>query len=163
MAKSKTFYYRFDWVNAWFIFNSSFLITMLYGSFKCPCLLYWPQTQVLWGTCLFSIAVWAWKYLLKHRLAVFDGKEITIDTCKPLRWKDIDYAEEKIVRCCFKKRRIIILHPKEGLKYEYNFLQKHNGEFTPFSIPLYEVVTKEDAAEMAALIAKKVKLVRPEE
>lgn len=158
MKKEKVFYYHFDWLNAWFIFNSSFLITLIYGAFKCPCLCYWPQVQILWGCCAFSIGTWAWKYLKKHRLAVFDDEGITIDTCAPLKWKDIDFAEERIVRCCFKKLRIIVLVPKEGIDYKYNFLQKHNGDFTPFSIPLYEVVTPEDAKAMTKLIAKKVTL-----
>lgn len=160
MKKEKVFYYHFDWVNAWFVFNSAYLITMIYGSVQCPCLLYWWQAQVLWGTCLFSIGVWAWKYLLKHRLAVFDDEGIIIDTCNPLKWDDVEKAEERIVRCCFKKLKIIVLIPKEGIDYKYNFLQRHNGDFTPFSLPLYDVVTKEDAAAMSKLVAKKVKLTK---
>jgi len=41
-----------------------------------------------------------------------------------------------------------------------NFLQRHNGDFTPFSIPLYEIVSPEDAAELTEIIAEKVKLTR---
>ena len=78
MKEAKTFYYRFDKINAWFVFNAALLITMLYVSIKCYCLLFW--------------------------------------------W--------------------------------------HNGDITPFSIPLYEIVSPEDAAELTEIIAEKVKLTR---
>ncbi len=54
MKEAKTFYYRFDKINAWFVFNAALLITMLYVSIKCYCLLFWWQTQVLWGVTVFS-------------------------------------------------------------------------------------------------------------
>lgn len=79
-----------------------------------------------------------------------------------VRWpgKTLKNAEEKIVRCGFRRLRIIVLHPKKGINYRYNFLQRHNGDFTPFSIPLYEIVSPEDAAELTEIIAEKVKLTR---
>ena len=160
MKEAKTFYYHFDKINAWFVFNAALLITMLYVSVKCYCLLFWWQTQVLWGVTVFSWLVWSYKYLLPQRLAVVDDKTITIDHCRPLAWKDIKNAEEKIVRCGFRRLRIIVLHPKKGINYRYNFLQRHNGDFTPFSIPLYEIVSPEDAAELTEIIAEKVKLTR---
>lgn len=40
MKEAKTFYYRFDKINAWFVFNAALLITMLYVSIKCYCLLF---------------------------------------------------------------------------------------------------------------------------
>lgn len=121
MKEAKTFYYRFDKINAWFVFNTALLITMLYVSIKCYCLLFWWQTQVLWGVTVFSWLVWSYKYLLPQRLAVVDDKTITIDHCRPLAWKDIKNAEEKIVRCGFRRLRIIVLHPKKGINYRYNF------------------------------------------
>ena len=86
MKEAKTFYYRFDKINAWFVFNAALLITMLYVSIKCYCLLFWWQTQVLWGVTVFSWLVWSYKYLLPQRLAVVDDKTITIDHCRPLAW-----------------------------------------------------------------------------
>ena len=74
MKEAKTFYYRFDKINAWFVFNAALLITMLYVSIKCYCLLFWWQTQVLWGVTVFSWLVWSYKYLLPQRLAVADDK-----------------------------------------------------------------------------------------
>lgn len=40
MKEAKTFYYHFDKINAWFVFNAALLITMLYVSIKCYCLLF---------------------------------------------------------------------------------------------------------------------------
>ena len=42
--------------------------------------------------------------------------------------------------------------PKEGIDYKYNFLQKHNCDFTPFSIPLYDIMDTKDRDELVALI-----------
>jgi len=159
MMKAKEFYYTFNKINAWFIFNAALLIMLVYISFKCSCLLFWWQTQVLWGVALLSWLIWGYKYLLKHRVALIDDKTITIDHCRPLAWKDIKQAEERIVRCCFRKLKVIVLVPKEGIDYQYNFLQKHNGDFTAFSIPLYEIVSPEDAKAIKEIIARKVKLV----
>lgn len=66
------------------------------------------------GRNRFSWLVWSYKYLLPQRLAVVDDKTITIDHCRPLAWKDIKNAEEKIVRCGFRRLRIIVLHPKKA-------------------------------------------------
>lgn len=158
MKKARTFYYHFEPINAWFILNSVLLITFSYWSFKCPCLLYWWQMQVLWGTTIFSWLAWGYKYLLKHRLALIDDKSITIDHCAPLLWKDVKHAEERIVRCGLRQYRIIVLIPKSKIDYPYNFLQRHNGNFTAFSLPLYNVVTPEEAAEIKQIVAQKVKL-----
>ena len=160
MKKAKTFYYQFDWLNGWFILNTSLTITLAYCTFRCPVLLFWPQTQVLIATAVFSWLVWGYKYLLKHRLAVIDDVSIKIDHCRPLFWKDVQFAEEKTVRCGLKKYRILALHPKKDIHYHYNFLQKHNGNFTPFSIPLYHIVSKQDIDEITRLIAAKVKILK---
>lgn len=50
--------------------------------------------------------------------------------------------------------------PKEGIDYKYNFLQKHNGEFTPFSVPLYGILSKEDEEKIVEVIAEKTFLKR---
>lgn len=156
MKETKTFYYHFDPVNGWLILNAVLLIVMIYASIMCPCLAYWWQMQVLWAVVIFSILAWGWKYLLKHRLAVISDEEITIDSCRPLAWKDIEKAEEKTVRCGLRKCRIISLTPKKDIKYKYNFLQKHNCGFGAFSIPLYNIVNFKDAEEIKKIIAQKV-------
>ncbi len=155
---NKTFYYRFNPLNAWLIFNCALAITFIWGLFHCPCLLYWMQTQILLGVLVFSFLAWGWKYLIKHKMAVVTDEDITIDHCAPLKWTDIKFAEEKFARCGWCKYKIIALVPKEGIDYKYNFLQKHNGEFTAFSIPLYNIITKEDAEEIRKIIENKVTL-----
>ncbi len=160
MSKQTVFYYHFEPIGGWFILNAVMLITFGYWSVVCPCLLYWSQMQVLLSVTAFSWLAWGWKNFAKHRLAVFDGKSITIDNCQPLFWKDIKAAEERMVRCGLRKYRVIVLIPKDGIDYKYNFLQKHCGNFTAFSLPLYNVVTPDDAAEMIELVNKKVKIKR---
>lgn len=159
-TKAKSFYYKFDRLNFWLIFNIAFFNMLVWCCYTCPCLLYWTQTQALIGVFVFSCLAWCFKYVKKHRMALVDDESITIDHCKPLYWKDVKDAEEKIVRCCFLKRRIIVLNIKEGVDYQYNFLQKHNGAFTPFSIPLYGIIGKEDEEEIVRIISAKIPLKR---
>lgn len=116
MKNEKIFYYKFEPINAWFVFNTALLIVLLYGSFRCP-----------------------------------------------LPWADIRAAEEKTVKCGLRKYRVIVLEPKEGIDYRYNFLQKHNCRFSPFSIPLYGILSDEDIAEIKRLISEKVGPVRTAE
>ena len=182
MKEAAIFYYRFNRLNAWFIFNMAFLVTMVYGMtcWPClifwvqtqghhtsmlrpggwPCLIFWVQTQVLIGVLLFSWIAWGYKYLIKHPAVVIDDDGITIDGCRPLFWKDVKNAEEKTVKCCFKKYKVIVLNPKEGIEYKYNFLQKHNCGFSAFSIPLYGILSREDEAEITKRIALKTTLIR---
>lgn len=160
---AKTFYYKFRKFDTLLILNI-LLAALLAKCLTCfPGMIYWPQVKILIGLVSVSSLIWSWLHFFKHKMAVIDDHGITIDHCRPLAWKDIKSAEEKIVRCCFKKRRIIILHPKENIEYQYNFLQKHNGEFTAFSIPLYGIISKEDAKEITTIIASKVKLARLKE
>ena len=34
MKNEKIFYYKFEPINAWFVFNTALLIVLLYGSFR---------------------------------------------------------------------------------------------------------------------------------
>ena len=151
----KIFYYRFNKLNAWLILNLALTITLGYWGVRCPCLLFWVQTQVLLGVCLLSWLAWGWKYVLKHKAVVVDDEGIKIDYCQKLPWKDIARTEEKDVRCCFRNCRVLTLVPKDGISYRYNFLQKHNGDFTPFAIPLYGLLSPEDEKEIAEIVAEK--------
>ena len=155
--QSKTFYYHFDWLNAWFVLNAVLLIMLIYIGICCPRLYFWPQTQVLIGVLVFSLAMWYFKCIHKHAVAVVTDESIKIDHTKPLYWRDVAYAEEREVWCCLKKRKILVLVPKENIDYKYNFLQKHNGDFTPFSIPLYGVLTPADEKELSEIIYAHVK------
>ncbi len=157
MSQTKTFYYKFNPVNVWMIFNAVLFIMILHCCIVCPCLLFWWQTQVIIGVFIFSTLAWGYKYVLKHKMAVIDDEGITIDHCNKLPWKDVENAEEKTIRCWFKKYDVIVLNPKKGIDYKYNFLQRHNCGFTAFSIPLYPIVRKEDIKEIRDILSKKVK------
>ena len=156
MLKTKSFYYKFNPLNIWMILNTAFIIIFTYTLFTCPYLAYWWQVWVLIGVLGFSVMTWAYKYALKHRMALIDDKSITIDHCAPLLWTDAAYAEERIVNCFGKKRRVIIIVPKPNIDYKYNFLQKHNAGFTPFSIPLYGIISDSDAEEIKKIISEKI-------
>lgn len=156
----KVFYYKFNRLNAWFVLNAVLFIVTAHCLCCCPRLiLYWWQMQVIVGVLIFSVLMWCYKYLLKHKMAVVTDDDITIDCCKPLCWKDIESAEQKEVKCLFGKYKVIILNPKSDIKYKYNFLQKHNCGFTPFSIPLYGIVAQQDIEELVNIIKNKVKQV----
>lgn len=157
MSDEKIFYYKFNRVNAWLMLNLALTITLAYWSIRCVCLLYWIQTQILIGVCVFSWLAWGWKYLLKHRAVVIDGEGIKLDYSRKLPWKDIARTEEKEVRCGFRRYKVLTLVPKKGIDYEYNFLQRHNGEFTPFAIPLYGLLSSEDEKEIVKIVKSKVK------
>ena len=77
-------------------------------------------------------------------LAVVTNKDITIDHNQPLKWEDIEYAQE-FLTSSFLKRPVIALHLKEGAKYKLTFMQKlcQYNMFTPFSIPLYAMKLEE--------------------
>lgn len=152
----KTFYYRFNRINLWMALNAALVITLVWCLSRCPCLLYWRQTQVLIGVASFSILAWGYKYILKHKMAVVTDDDITIDHCAPLKWKDVAAAEERLVRCGLRKYKVIALIPKDGIDYKYNFLQKHNGGFTAFSIPLYGIISNSDADEISGIVKDKV-------
>ena len=157
MTDEKIYYYDFNKVNAWLVLNLALTITLGYWSVKCVCLLYWVQTQILIGVCVFSWLVWGWKYLLKHQAVVVDSEGIKIDYCQKLFWKDIARTEEKEVRCGLRRCKVLTLVPKEGIEYKYNFLQRHNGGFTPFAIPLYGLLSPEDEKEIVKIVTSKVK------
>jgi hypothetical protein len=146
--QSKKFYYHFDWLNAWFILNAVLLIMLIYIAVCCPRLYYWPQTQVLLGTFIFSCLMWYFKCIYKHQMAEITDEYIKIDHTEPLYWRDVAGAEIREVWCCLKKRKILVLLPKTGIDYQYNFLQRHNGAFTPFSVPLYGILTPQDEQEI---------------
>ncbi|MBR1601029.1 MAG: hypothetical protein IJ677_05560 [Alphaproteobacteria bacterium] len=154
---NKVYYYSFKRLNLWLVFNILLVAKVIYCVLKCPTIFTYPQSYVILGCVFVSVAAWCYKYLLKHPMALVSDKSIKIDHCNPLDWKDIERTEEKVVRCWFKKMPVLILHPKKGIKYEYNFLQKHNCDFTAFSIPLYDIIAPEDRDELVKLIKQKVK------
>lgn len=154
----KTFYYNFKPLNLLLLFNTG--ITLLVGScFWCGWrILLYPQMWIIIGSVIFSWGVWYYKYIHPQTMAVITDESIKIDHTNPIKWKDIDHAEEKDVYCCFKKHRVLALIPKENIDYRYNWLQKHNP-FPEFSIPLYGLLIPEDEKEITNIVSQKVKLI----
>ena len=153
----KVFYYNFKPWNLWLLFNIA--LTLLVGScLMCGWrILLYPQMWIIFGTVIFSWSLWYYKYIHPQVMAVITDKSIKIDHTNPLKWKDIDYAQEKEVVCCFKKYRVLALIPKKNINYKYNWLQKHNP-FPEFSIPLYGLLTPENEKEIVKIVSKKVKI-----
>lgn len=153
---SKIYYYQFKRLNCWLLFNILLVAKAVYCAIKHPVVFAYPQSYVLLACIFVSVAAWCYKYLLRHPVALVTSESIKIDHCQPLKWKDIESTEEKVVYCGFKKMPVLVLNPKKNIDYKYNFLQKHNSGFTAFSIPLYDVMTPEDKDELVDFIHKKI-------
>ena len=95
---------------------------------------------------------------MKQVAVIITDDTIKIDHCAPLAWKDIKDAEIKDVRMCCGKMKVLSLNPKKGIKYRYNLLQKNNGDFGAFPIPLYGILTPEDEKEITQIVKKHVKI-----
>lgn len=161
MAKEQVFYYHFKKNYVWLVLNLLMLGPLLSCCLRHPACFYWWQFQVLIGLFGVTLLLWGYKYLCKHTLAVVSETGIKIDHCQILRWDDIVSAEYRQARCCFRRLPIIILRPRQGLKYHYNYLQKRCAQmdFTAFSIPLYDI-TKEDSRILQQIIAEQVGVIR---
>lgn len=155
----QVFYYHFktNWI--WFILTLILFLFMLHCVVYYPVLIYWWQTWGLIGSCVYSFALWAFKYLIKHEMVVIDHNYIKIDHCRPLPWRMIAFAEIKNAQCCLKKLPIIVLRTKKPIKYKFNLMQKlcAKTDFTPFSIALY-ALKPEDANLIMAIIVRKIGL-----
>lgn len=156
--EEKVFYYTFKKFGTWTVLNIVLCAMLACVLFRFPCMIFCPPTQILLVLFVVSLTGWFWRTFAKHRLAVVTDDYIKIDSCAPLYWKDVETAEEREVFCCLKKRKIIVLVPKDGTDYRYNFLQKHNGPFTPFSIPLYGIVSNADVQALSEIVEQKVGL-----
>ena len=157
MMSKQIFYYHFKCFNLWLLFNCLLSALCAYCLYKAPYLLYWGQTSVIIAAILFSWFAWIYKYVFKHPVAVITDEDIKIDHNAPLKWHDISHTEEKEIRCCGKKRKILSLHPKSNIDYKYNWLQKHNAGFGPFSIPLYGILKSEDEEKIRRIIQQKLR------
>ena len=145
---NKTYYYNFNKFDTTF-WAMVIAFVMAIGCCCCCCL-------CAWGLFLVTALLWCYKHI-KHKAVVITDKNIKIDFCEPLAWKDIKKAEVKIVRMGHKDYKILSLTPKDKIKYHYNWLQKHNCCFGPFAIPLYGILTPTDEKEITKLVKGKVK------
>ena len=105
----KTYYYHFNKFDKTFVAMVLGLVILAWMGFQCPC---------SWAIFILLILIWGYKNLMKQKAVVITDKSIKIDHCEPIAWDDIESAEEKIVRCGFKNRKVIILKPKKGIKYK---------------------------------------------
>jgi len=142
----KTFYYHFDKIDSCFWSAVLELAVLLIGRVTSP----WA-----WLIFFLTVLVWAYKNLMKQPAVVITDKGIKIDHCAPLAWKDVKNAEIKTVELGFDTLKILSLVPKKGVSYPYNYLQLHNGDFGPFPVPLYGILTAKDEAEIVRLIRQK--------
>ncbi len=154
----ETIYYHFKKNYIWLMLNVMALVLIASCLLKSLSYACWWEFQVLTGLFIFTLLIWIYKYAIKQPMAVITDETIKIDHSNPIAWKDIELAEERMVKCCGKERRVIVLLPKKGLDYKYSFLQKHNGEFTPFCLPLYGILTPEDEEKVFRIVAEKVGL-----
>ena len=145
----KTYYYHFQTVDNSLIAMLLGFVMLCFTGFKCP---------FAWGVFVVMALIWIYKKVLNQKAIVITDKDIKIDHCEPLAWKDIKNGEIKEVRLFGRKMKILALYPKKGIKYRYNYLQLHNVTFGPFAIPLYGVLTAEDEKEILKIIKKHIKL-----
>ena len=91
----QVFYYHFktNWI--WLLLTLLLFFFMLHCVFCYPAAVFWWQTWSLFGCCVYSFALWAFKYLCRHKMAVIDDKYIKIDHNRPLPWRAVAFAELK--------------------------------------------------------------------
>ena len=147
--KQKIYYYHFKKTDTCFWAMMIALVGAIVCCCCCPC---------IWLLFLITALLWGYKNILKQKAVVITDKDIKIDHTAPLAWKDIKDAEIKTVHMCAGQMKILSLNPKKGIKYKYNWLQKHNGDFGPFPIPLYGILTQKDEKEILQTVKKHVKV-----
>ena len=143
---TQIFYYQFKTNYVWLILTLLLLSFVAHLFFRFPVVVYWWEFWGLLGSCIYSLVLWGFKYLKKHKMAVIDDKYIKIDHCKSLPWRLVVCAEMKTARCCFKKLPIIVIRTKKPIDYDYNPLQKlcSKMDFTAFSIALYALSPEDE-------------------
>ena len=156
---NEVIYYKFKkgfWCYVWLLFD----LIALGLLFKCFCCFapHYLTAEMLTLIIIISahLGLWLYKYAADNEMAVITDKDIKIDHTNPISWNDIAYAEEIMVKCCGKKRKILSLVPRDGINYKYSWLQLHNAGFTAFSIPLYGIISKEDEDKIVKIVEKKV-------
>ena len=156
----QVFYYRFKTNYVWLILTLLLLWFVLSLLCRFPAIIYWWEFWGLLGSGIYSLALWSYKYLKKHKMAVIDDKYIKIDHCRPLPWRLVACAEFKTARCGFRKLPIIAIRTKKPIRYSYNPLQKlcSKMDFTAFSIALY-ALSPEDVKKISEIIARKTILI----
>lgn len=161
--REETFYYDRRQIMALVLFNA-LLAFVMWGIVNCLpicCLARnWFELVMLFiimFVVLASLASSVFVMIFPQKLAVVNNKMIKIDHNEALKWKDVEFAEERL-SSCLSRRPIIALHLKKGVEYPLTFMQKlcQHNVFTAFSIPLYAMREK-DAERIRQLVMKNVK------
>ena len=158
--KEKTYYYHFKKTDASFW---AMLIALIWAIASCCCCFCCSKYSccdcyLAWIMFAFATLLWGYKNVLKQKAIVITDKDIKIDHSNPISWKDIKDAEVKVVKMCCGSMKVLSLIPKKEIKYHYNWLQKHNGDFGAFPIPLYGILSPDDEKEIIQLVEKHVKI-----
>lgn len=113
---------------------------------------------ILWTLFIIAAGLWVYKNLWRQKAVVITDNDIKIDHTNPLPWKDIQNAEIQTVLLCGGEMKILSLIPKKNIQYHYNYLQRHNGAFGAFPVPLYGILTPVDEREIIQIVKKYVKI-----
>ncbi len=144
----RTYYYHFNKCDTTFWAMIMALIIAIISTYCC--------CFCGWGLFIVTVLLWGYKHI-KHKAVVITDKSVKIDHCEPLAFKDIKKAQIKTVQMGCKKYQILSLTPEDRIKYRYNWLQKHNGTFGAFAIPLYGILTPADEKEIIKIVKGKIK------
>lgn len=112
----------------------------------------------MWTLFIIAAGLWVYKNLWRQKAVVITDNDIKIDHTNLLPWKDIQNAEIQTVLLCGGEMNILSLIPKKNIQYHYNYLQRHNGAFGTFPVPLYGILTPDDEREIIQIVKKHVKI-----
>jgi len=145
--KTKTYYYHFQkWDTCFIAAMLALILAISFGG------------GILWTLFIIAAGLWVYKNLWRQKAVVITDNDIKIDHTNPLPWKDIQNAEIQTVLLCGGEMKILSLIPKKNIQYRYNYLQRHNGAFGAFPVPLYGILTPDDEREIIQIVKKHVKI-----
>ena len=164
--KTETFYYdrrQLFVLTVFYAIIAGFVFLIAQNTAGCLCFgsvlkAFLLTTEVL---ILAALALTVFVLIFPQKLAVITKKDIKIDHNMPLKWEDVEEAEEKYTSY-ITRRPLISLHLKENTlqNYRLTFMQHlcKGNTFTPFSIPMY-AMRPEDAAKIRTLVKKHAKYI----
>lgn len=143
--KTKTYYYHFNkWDTCFIAMGLALILAISLGG------------GILWTLFIIAAGLWAYKNLWRQKAVVITDNDIKIDHANPLLWQDIQNAKIQTVRLCGREMKILSLIPKQNIQYRYNYLQRYNGAFGAFPVPLYGILTPADEQEIIQIVKKHV-------
>lgn len=143
--KTKTYYYHFKkWDTCFIAAGLALILAISLGG------------GILWTLFIIASGLWVYKNLWRQKAVVITDHDIKIDHTNPLLWQDIQNAKIQTVRLCGREMKILSLIPKQNIQYRYNYLQRYNGAFGAFPVPLYGILTPADEQEIIQIVKKYV-------